>query len=70
LVLRIGGPRLVYAFNKLNIIPSADVIRKYSNQNSVKEIYFSYSETLEQIIEKRLSEIVPDDNQNHLYRYA
>ena len=33
LVLRIGGPRLVYAFNKLNIIPSADVIRKYSNQN-------------------------------------
>ena len=55
----IGGPRLVYAMNKLNIIPSTDIIRRYSNDTKVKKIYFSYSKSLEEIIATRLSEIIP-----------
>ena len=70
LVLMIGGPRLVYAMNKLNIIPSTDIIRRYSNDTKVKEIYFSYSKSLEEIIATRLSEIIPNDNETHLYRYV
>jgi len=69
LVLKIGGPRLVYVFNKLNLIPSLDIIRRHCQLTNSKEIYFSYSKTLEQIIETRLSQIIKDDNQLHLYRY-
>ena len=28
LKIEIGGPRLVYVFNKLNLIPSSDIIRR------------------------------------------
>ena len=70
LKIEIGGPRLVYVFNKLNLIPSLDIIRRDCQLTNDKEIYFSYSKTLEQIIETRLSQIIKDDNQLHLYRYV
>jgi len=60
----------VYVFNKLNLLPSSDVIRRHCQLTNDKEIYFAYSQILEQIIETRLSQIIKDDNQLHLYRYS
>jgi hypothetical protein len=60
----------MYVFNKLNLLPSSDVIRRHCQLTNVKEIYFSYRQTLEQIIETRLSQIIKDDSQLHLYRYS
>jgi len=65
--------RLIWKSN-LNLILMRRGVknRKKCPKQSIipKQSSSSYSETLEQIIEKRLSEIVPDDNENHLYRYA
>ena len=68
LVLAIGGPRLVYTFNKLNLLLSSDVIRKHGNLTKPRDIYFSYSKTFEEVIDKRLSDLILKDNNTHLYR--
>lgn len=53
LVLRIGGPSLLYTFSQQNRLPSASYIYKITKSNV--EILFSYDQTITSIIRKNIS---------------
>ena len=57
LVLRIGGPRLVYALNQAGLIPSKSVISK-ALQNKLPSFYHSFEESLISVIKKNIAAIL------------
>lgn len=63
LVLRIGGPRLIYALNKLGLLPSRSVITNSLRLN-ISSIYFSLNSCVEDIIKHNM-ELVLSNNDNN-----
>ena len=56
LALRIGGPGLVFTFNKLNIFPSQRSLQRYSLENY--KFSYSYNNTIDRNIQENLRHIL------------
>ncbi len=56
LVLRIGGPRLVTAFSKSNMLPCTSSIKSFLSGNY--PITYNYNKTIEEIIEANIAPLL------------
>jgi hypothetical protein len=54
LVYRIGGPRLLYTFNQLNLLPSSSTIKRMLSSNYRLE--YSFSKSIEERIKANLAQ--------------
>ncbi|CAF0901890.1 unnamed protein product [Brachionus calyciflorus] len=65
LVLRIGGPRLLYTFNKLNQLPSSSLVNKALN--TTMNIELSYSKTISEMVLINMSKFFDENGFDRFY---
>lgn len=60
LVLRIGGPRLLFTFNKLNQLPSTSFVYKALSNSMVIE--FSYQKSITEIVTNNIKQFFSESS--------